>query len=1195
MRNQPKTSIKKIGRFASLVQNKIMASLQADKETARLEALYRYKIVDTGAEEIFDNLVRVAALSCKTPIAAIALVDGKRQWRKSSIGLELGEFPRNVGLCSFCIEQRELLIVNDTLADSRFATNPAVTSYPQIRFYAGVPLMTADGYAIGVLSVADRSPRHLGEEQVEILRLLSRQAINQLEQRVWSKPAGDQRYKKGKGELGVVDASSLLNTSDRAARSQENRTQGNLSDRGKDPPVAEGVAQSRDDSCGVDILPAPIIQGTGETPMPQLQGTGETPMPQNEQNHPSTMQRLAEASLDPQQELLQTVLDSLPIGVWIALRQGCFLQGNPAAYRIWGIGGRLSIFDFGLGDGEAKTQNPKFSGWWKDTGKAIEPHEWGLFRAINQGETCLGDRIDIQCGDGVRKTILNSAIPLRNSQQEIIGAIAIDQDITSQQLVEKAFWENQRLIQQIADATPAILYIYDLIEQRNIYANRQVGEILGYSPEIVHKMGTAFLPQVLHPSDRAKVSQHHQRLQTIKDGEILEIEYRMRHINGEWRWLHSRETAFTRTGDGLPKQLLGTATDITQRKQAEEELRESKERFQAAFESAAIGMALVSPAGRWLQVNLSLCEMLGYSETELLATTLDAIAHPDDLEPDLNYVRQILDSELRSCHMEKRCFHKTGRIVWVLLSFSLVQNATGELLYFVLQIQDITKRKQAEQKISEQAALLNVTTDAILVRSLDNQILFWNKGAEQLYGWKEKEALGKNAAQLLYKQIFPELEAARAAVLSKGEWQGELKKITKSGQEIIVQSRWTLMRDAAGEPKSILSVNTDITEKKKLEAQFLRTQRLESIGTLAGGIAHDLNNVLAPILMAVQLLEKKLPDEASQRLLDTLENNAKRGADLVKQILSFARGIEAKRTLVQIRHLIAEIKQIAKETFPKSIEFATNIPRDLWTLSGDATQLHQVFLNLCVNARDAMPSGGILSISAENKSIDENYAKMHLEAKVGPYITITVSDTGTGIPTEVLERIFEPFFTTKELGKGTGLGLSTAIGIVKNHGGFVQVHSEVGKGSQFQVFLPAIETSETPQLPENLPALPGGKGELILVVDDEAAIREITKESLETYAYKVLTASDGIEAIALYAQHRQEIAVVLIDMMMPSMDGPTTIRLLQKMNPKIKIIAVSGLNSNYQFDRLEIRGVKAFLSKPYTAKELLKKIHSVVD
>lgn len=395
-----------------------------------------------------------------------------------------------------------------------------------------------------------------------------------------------------------------------------------------------------------------------------------------------------------------------------------------------------------------------------------------------------------------------------------------------------------------------------------------------------------------------------------------------------------------------------------------------------------------------------------------------------------------------------------------------------------------------------------------------------------------------------------------------------------------------------GNPKQFSPSAPTLPKKKQLESQFLRAQRLESIGTLAGGIAHDLNNVLAPILLAVQLLERKLSDESSQRLLETLENNAKRGSDLVRQILSFARGIEANRTIVQVRHLIAEIKQIAKETFPKSIEFKTDIPRDLWTICGNATQLHQVLINLCVNARDAMPEGGTLSILAENILIDKNYARMNFDAQVGPYIVITITDTGTGIAPEILERIFEPFFTTKELGKGTGLGLSTVLGITKSHGGFVKVYSKVGQGTQFKVYLPGIKIPETQQL-QQIQTLPIGKNELILVVDDEAAIREITKESLETYAYKVLTASDGIEAIALYAQHKQDISVVLVDMMMPSMDGPTTIRMLKKMNPQVKIIAVSGLTSN-QFTQGADPNVKAFLSKPYTAKELLQAVYTIL-
>jgi len=502
------------------------------------------------------------------------------------------------------------------------------------------------------------------------------------------------------------------------------------------------------------------------------------------------------------------------------------------------------------------------------------------------------------------------------------------------------------------------------------------------------------------------------------------------------------------------------------------------------------------------------------------------------------------------------------------------------------------ERKRAEQKISEQAALLDVATDAILVRDLDNQILFWNKGAERLYGWKALDAVGKNVLDLLDGEQQAKLKQVQKILLQNGEWQGELHQLTKDDKEVIVESRWTLVRDEEGQPKSILVVNTDITQKKQLEAQFLRAQRMESIGTLASGIAHDLNNVLTPILMTAQLLEAEPQEERYQRLLPVLVANAKRGANLVKQVLSFAKGLEGKFTILQVKHLISEIKQIIKETFPKSLEIRTDIPQSLWTVSGDATQLHQVLMNLCVNARDAMPDGGRLSICAENQFIDRSYAQMHLDAQVGSYIVVTVTDTGMGIPPEILDRIFEPFFTTKELGKGTGLGLSTVMGIIKSHNGFINVSSVIGKGTEFKVYIPAIESTEAEVLEDT--ELPIGHGELVLVVDDEVAIREITKTSLEAYNYKVITACDGIEAIALYAEHRDEISIVLTDMMMPSMDGLTTIRTLRKINPQVKIIAISGLASGDKLAAVIGTGVKTFLSKPFTTQELLKTLDGLL-
>jgi CheY-like chemotaxis protein len=340
--------------------------------------------------------------------------------------------------------------------------------------------------------------------------------------------------------------------------------------------------------------------------------------------------------------------------------------------------------------------------------------------------------------------------------------------------------------------------------------------------------------------------------------------------------------------------------------------------------------------------------------------------------------------------------------------------------------------------------------------------------------------------------------------------------------------------------------------------------------------------------MAIDMLQLKATDEATRKWLEVLRSNAERAGNMVRQVLSFARGVEGERVALQPKHLIKEIVKILRETLPKSIAITYNLPDDLWIISADATQMHQVLMNLCVNARDAMPEGGSISIQAENVLVDENYARLHIEAKPGRFVLITVSDTGPGMSPQIQSRIFEPFFTTKEMTKGTGLGLSTALTIVKSHGGFINVYSEVDKGSQFALYLPALDAPEPIEMAALRTGLPLGNGELILVVDDEESIREITRATLETFGYKVLTASDGSEAVALYADRRNEIAVVLTDMMMPFMDGPAAIRALQKMNPEVKIIAASGLTAGHKPGEGSLAGVKMFLSKPYTAEKLLK-------
>ena len=399
----------------------------------------------------------------------------------------------------------------------------------------------------------------------------------------------------------------------------------------------------------------------------------------------------------------------------------------------------------------------------------------------------------------------------------------------------------------------------------------------------------------------------------------------------------------------------------------------------------------------------------------------------------------------------------------------------------------------------------------------------------------------------------------RSVTLKSGEWNGELKLHTHNGNLVIVASRWTLIRDELGQPKELLLINSDITEQKNLEQQFLRTQRMNTIGTLAGGMAHDLNNALAPILMGAQLLRRKATDAESRELLGRMEASTHRGADMVRQVLLFARGRGGDFERVELGGLVKELEKLVRETFPKNISVDAFLPGDLWAVRGNPTQLHQVLLNLCVNARDAMPDGGKLSLVADNVELTAaELAQFSANSPDPRFVSLLVSDTGTGMPPEVRAKIFEPFFSTKGEGRGTGIGLSTVMRLVKSHGGFLRVESEPGQGTSFEVFLPRATEARAVEAAAVATELPRGHGELILVADDEKAIRELVTSELTAFGYRVLAATNGAEAVALFRQHAGEVRLFITDQAMPVMDGSHAIAELRQLKPGLPVILTSG-------------------------------------
>jgi len=745
--------------------------------------------------------------------------------------------------------------------------------------------------------------------------------------------------------------------------------------------------------------------------------------------------------------------------------------------------------------------------------------------------------------------------------------------------VERALTRERLYFETLFDSLPGPAFVFGQ-DGRFVRWNRYYQKTLGYTPE--QMAGTITVMQTVAPCDRENVAH------------AIEIVFRTGHyavdllvLAADGRSIPHHCVGALMEIEGTPY-LAGAGVDISERKQAEAELTWKTALLDAQLDSSLDGVLIVDSHGKKILQNQRVNEMF--------AIPREIAENPDDAQQVQFVLNQVKDA--KSFHEKVIYLYshpseisrdeielKDGK---VLDRYSApVLGKDGTHFGRVWNFRDITERKQAEQRVREQAALLDQASDAIYVTGLDSTIHYWNASAERIYGWSPGETIGRLTTELLSGDDS-QLGAAKVEVLRKGDWTGERQQRTKEGRSVDVLSRLTLLRDAHNQPQSILVIDTDVTEKKQMEAQLLRAQRLDSIGALAGGIAHDLNNVLAPIIIGLPLIKETASDETARHLVSLMEKSAQRGADIVRQVLTFTRGSDGQRVSLQLRHLIRDMVEIASQTFPKNIVIEDESAKEVWPVLADPTQVHQVLMNLCVNARDAMPDGGRLRLGVQNVTFEGGEGIQVPSERTGPFVRLRVADTGAGMPPEMVDRIFEPFFTTKAPGKGTGLGLSTALGIVKSHDGFIRVDSQVGRGTTIDVYVPAKQQcSRPPFLGSFTTHGQRGGGELVVVVDDEAAVRAVARRALEEFGYQVIDCGSGAEAIQAIRTSSPPIRVIVTDMMMPEMDGPTLVLGLRAIAPDIPIVGITGVADAASLGKLQQLNLRAMIAKPFTIGDLL--------
>lgn len=728
--------------------------------------------------------------------------------------------------------------------------------------------------------------------------------------------------------------------------------------------------------------------------------------------------------------------------------------------------------------------------------------------------------------------------------------------------------------------------------------NRGAERLKGYTaPEII---GTHFSRFYL-PDEVAMGKPERQLANAIRNERMVDEGWRLRK-DGSRFWAKVVVTAI-RDDQGRHIGFVKITRDLTQQREAEASLRDALEFNRQIVSSVGEGMIVFDRDLSCLVWNPAMEQMLGLSPEQVLGN------HLLTLFPSLSDqgIVEMLESMLRGevavpSDRHYQLPEATG-VRWIAARHYPLRNSTDDIVGIICLLQDVSENLRQQDAIRRSEArfraVVETASDSVITFDQSGIIENANPATEQMFGYSAADLRGKNI-RLLMLTPFTDNPADSDPTASQSiqtQFIGRGYEVQGRRQDgTLFPCDLSVSEFADGSARMFAGIVHDLTERRTYEARLMRAHRLESVGALAGGIAHDLNNVLTPILIAVRMLRKELPPERKRELLDTASGSVEHGVAMIRQLLAFAGGSEGTHVAVDIRLVLNELQTMLQHMLPKSINIQTSFDEELQTVVGDATQLHQVLINLCVNARDAMPDGGTLKLTAGNFTITHNPELIHPEARPGDFVVIHVSDSGTGIPNEIIERIFDPFFTTKPFGKGTGLGLSMVQGIVKGHRGFVNVSSQSGQGTLFSIYLPADglvpeRSGSTDDREVNNSRNLQGQGETVLVVDDEQSIRFACQTALEAAGYSILSARHGNEALELIQQNPDRIRAIVMDMMMPELDGPSTIRELTRRQITIPVIAVSGLPFTGNGE-LHDHSVTHYLRKPYSDEQLIQAVHN---